>query len=92
MHVALPRESGFVFFIPTIASQTCILLDTPGPVHYVRGQKLGSIFDRLAALFYRFVRKLRNQKKLREIGIGDLGKRIQVLRHPRFRDGLTIPP
>src|SRR5271154_6871045 len=47
-------------------------------------------FDRLAALLYRFVRKMCDKKKLCQIRIDDEGEWIKVLRLSHFGDGLSV--
>src|SRR5580704_10056665 len=48
-------------------------------------------FDDLEALFYRFVVRMREEKKLRQICVDDQGQRIQTFRFSHFHKSLLGP-
>ena len=57
----------------------------------VREGEIHVHFDRLAALLNRFVGEVRNEEKLRQIGVDDERQRIEVLRFLHLGDRVGVP-
>ena len=91
MQVGLPPESCTAFCSSATASLVHVFFEVGLAKLIVCECKIRIHFDRLAALLYRFVIRMRKHKKLCQIGVNDERQGIQAFRFSHFRDSFVIP-